>query len=62
MQVVAHLPDGAHGILERFVATGIVGHSIEGAASYLLIRALDDLVRTPGFRFLLNANAKPSKD
>lgn len=61
MKVVAHLPIGAYEILKGFAATGTVGEKIEDAATFLLIRALDDLVRTPGFRYLLPSNSKPSK-
>lgn len=62
MKAVAHLPVGAYEILKGFAATGIVGDKIEDAATYLLIRALDDLVRTPGFRYLLPSASKPPKD
>lgn len=57
MKITVTLPKGAGALLERFAKTMIVGETIEEAANYLLIRALDDLTRS-GFRTLTDMLAK----
>ena len=55
MKVTVTLPAGTGKLLKAYSEYKLAGETVEENASYLLMRALGELVATPGFHHLLDA-------
>ncbi len=55
MKVTVTIPDGAGKLLKAWSEYHLAGDTVEENASYLLMRAIGDMVGTPGFHHLLDA-------
>lgn len=54
MRLTVTLPAGCGKLLTAYAAYKITGDTVEETASFLLMRAIGDIVGTPGFHHLLN--------